>query len=97
MIDGGIFSDDAIVPDSFIAEDAHVTLRTIREWSADPKLDFPAVIRIRGRKYRRWGDYQKFKKRQSEQTTPSANAGWQVTQTRPRVHGRFSAGASDKT
>jgi hypothetical protein len=89
VIDDEYPSDGALIPDAIIAKDAGVTLRTLATWDDDPQLDFPAAVRIRGRKYRRWGDYQKFKARHSVQAQ-IGNAGWRVTRTRPRVGGRFS-------
>ena len=59
MIDDKYPNDDALVPDALIARDAGVTLRTLATWDDDPQLNFPAAVRIRGRKYRRWGEYQR--------------------------------------
>ena len=82
--------DDSLVPDRVIADDAGVTLRSINEWEKDPELGFPAAIRIRRRKYRKWGEYRKFKERRAAQAQTPGNAGWAVTRTRPRVRGRFA-------
>jgi hypothetical protein len=89
VIDDKYPNDDALVPDALIARDAGVTLRTLATWDDDPQLNFPAAVRIRGRKYRRWGEYQRFKARHRAQTQ-IGNAGWRAMQTRPRVRGRFS-------
>jgi hypothetical protein len=83
------FADEALIPDPVLAKDSGVTLRTIKTWEKT-EPDFPARVRIRGRNYRRRGDYQRFKHRRSAQTQTQGNAGWQVTRTRPRVRGRFS-------
>jgi hypothetical protein len=83
--------DDALIPDPAIAEDLGITLRSLSDWDRDPNLGFPAPIRIRRRKYRRAGDYRKFKERRAAQAQSPGNAGWAVTRTRPRVRGRFSA------
>jgi hypothetical protein len=41
-----------LVPDAVVAARYHRTTQTIERWGRDPELDFPPVIRLRGRRYR---------------------------------------------
>jgi hypothetical protein len=42
----------ALLPERLVAERYGICIRTLRRWSEDPDLGFPAVIKIRGRRFR---------------------------------------------
>ena len=42
----------ALIPDRLVGQRYGVCSRTIARWGKDPALNFPPVIKIRGRRYR---------------------------------------------
>jgi hypothetical protein len=68
-----IFRDDAeaetkttplpnqLVGDPVVAKEFGVSLMTLFRWSADPGLEFPPIVKIRGRNFRSRRQLEEFK------------------------------------
>jgi hypothetical protein len=54
---------DTLVPDPVVAAEFGVTLMTLWRWTHDPKLEFPAQIKIRRRNFRSRRQLEQFKYR----------------------------------
>jgi hypothetical protein len=49
--------------DSDVARFFGIHPKSLRRWDARPELNFPAPIRVNGRKYRRWTEVHEFARR----------------------------------
>ena len=54
--------NDKLLPDPQVARRYSVTPMTVWRWSHDPRLGFPAAIKIRSRNYRRLGDLRRWER-----------------------------------
>jgi hypothetical protein len=52
---------DELVCDPAVAKEFGVSLMTLFRWSADPALEFPPMIKIRGRNFRSRRQLEEFK------------------------------------
>jgi hypothetical protein len=79
--------DEQLVPNVEGARMLGITTRAKSEREKhDP--DFPRTYRFRGRKYNKKGDLRAYIRRAASKTE---NAGWQITRTRQRDEGKFTA------
>jgi hypothetical protein len=54
---------DQLVPDPIVATEFYITLMGLYRWTNDPKLRFPAAIKIRNRNFRSRRAIEEFKAR----------------------------------
>jgi hypothetical protein len=57
------FDDSAVDPDSKVAKQLGIHIKSLPRWDARPELGFPPPIYINGRKYRRRREVQEFLRR----------------------------------
>jgi hypothetical protein len=60
---------DQLVPDPIVATEFYITLMGLYRWTKDPKLRFPAAIKIRNRNFRSRRAIEEFKARMMRAAT----------------------------
>jgi len=58
-------SPDDLLPDLQVAQRYQITLRTVARWDEDAGLGFPKPIWIRGRKYRRVKELERWERKRA--------------------------------